>query len=224
MNPFVSTDRRSLVRRLVTAGAVLGLIVVCAIAAWRAQPDVPAPPSGPSAPVISPEPSPSGDEMNARGEAPPSGSRQAVAFAREVTDQLFTWDTVNGPDPTTIRGELVALADPTGEETPRLLADLDMYLPDDVAWQRLESLGARQWVDVEHVVVPTGWADASDGEPGLVGTYAVNVAGTRHREASTAGLADRTTNPVEFTVFLRCPTDESCSLLRLGRLGETWEG
>lgn len=224
MNPFVPTGRRSLVRRFVTAGVVLVLIVVGAIAAGRVQSDSTAPLSGPSAPGVSPKPSPSGDEMSTRGEAPPSGSRQAVAFARQVTDLLFTWDTVSGPDPTTIRGELVALADPTGEETPGLLADLGMYLPDDVAWPRLESLGARQWVDVEHVVVPAGWADASDGEPGLAGTYAVNVAGTRHREASAAGLADRTANPVVFTVFVHCPTDESCSLLRLGRLGETWEG
>jgi hypothetical protein len=159
---------------------------------------------------------------------PPSSvadtASKAEAFTRDIADIVLTWDTVSGPDLTTVRGELLALADPTGEETPGLLADLDVYLPTTASWRYLESLGARQRVDLGQVAVPTGWTSSVAGEPDLAETYAVNVEGTREREATAAGLTDRTSRPVRFTVFVRCPDDGPCALLRLGRLGETWEG
>jgi hypothetical protein len=223
MNPFVSIDRRLLVGRLALAAVVLLVIVAGAIAAGRLQAEPSAAPAERPRAVSSAPSHPEGMTAADSG-APPSSTAQAEAFAREVAHLLFTWDSVAGPEPATIRGEVVALGDPAGEETPGLLVDLDAYLPDDVTWRHLDGLGARQWIEVDTATVPAVWADSVTHEPGLADTYAVNVAGTRHREATAPALVDRTENPMQFAAFIRCPADEPCSLLRLGRLGETWEG
>ncbi|WP_454857632.1 hypothetical protein [Promicromonospora soli] len=224
MSPrLTSTPGRGvLVRRIVVAAVVIAGIIAFAVVRW----------GGDRATTIN------SASTRASGSSPPSASAPATpprspttgpafkaeALAREVAGVVLTWDTVNGPDLTTVRGELLALADPTGEETPGLLTDLDAYLPTSNSWRYLESLGARQQVNLDHVKAPAEWTSSVAGRPDLAETYAVNVEGTRQREATTAGLTDRTSRPVRFTVFVRCPDDQPCALLRLGRLGETWEG
>lgn len=221
MNPMAASGHRSVTRLAVTT-AVLVLIVTGAITASTLRSDHPvASPERP--PTVSPTAEQFRSETVTDDDTPSSSIAQAEAFAREVTLLLFTWDTVTGPEPVAIRGKVVALADLTGEETPGLLVDLDAYLPDDVTWRHLDGLGARQWIEVETATVPSAWEDAVAHEPGLAGTYAVNVTGTRHREATAVAVADRTENPVRFTAFVRCTADGACFLLRLGRLGETWE-
>lgn len=211
-----------LVRRVLVAAVVVAGIIAFALirsSGDRATTSNPgstlaagsSPPSASAA--ATPPPSPTGNP-----------AFRAEALARDVARIALTWDTVNGPDLTTVRGELLALADPTGKETPGLLADLDTYLPTSNSWRYLESLGARQQIDLEQVTVPAEWTSRAAGRPDLAETYAVNIEGTRQREATAAGLTDRTSRPVRFTVFVRCPDDGPCALVRLGRLGETWEG
>ncbi|WP_454852201.1 hypothetical protein [Promicromonospora soli] len=144
----------------------------------------------------------------------------APDFARHAADLLFTWDTTTG-DRDVIVEQVLAVADPTGVETPGLVTDLETYLPDDVWWDRLRQYRAAQWFDIETAAVPKEWTDAktrgaTDGLPS--GTTAVTVAGTVHRAGYVAGELETASADLVLTVFVAC-TDDDCAVLRLGAPG-----
>lgn len=144
-------------------------------------------------------------------------------FARAVAGALFDWDTTTDrlEDST---GRLLAAADPTGQESPGLVADLAGYLPGPEAWDLLRSYETRQWLEIHTADIPAAWATARAQAPAgtlAPGTTAYTVAGTRHRAGVWDGEPVATAHPVAFTVFVVCaPTYEQCHLLRLSRLDE----
>jgi len=55
-------------------------------------------------------------------------------FAREVATALFAWDTATMIGRADHIEQPINVADPTGESTAGLLADIDNYLPTQDAW------------------------------------------------------------------------------------------
>ncbi|MFC8797102.1 hypothetical protein ACFT2C_05180 [Promicromonospora sp. NPDC057138] len=144
----------------------------------------------------------------------------APDFARHVADLLFTWDTATG-DRDAIVEQILAVADPTGVETPGLVTDVEAYVPDDAWWDRLHQYRTAQWFDIETAAVPEEWTDAqtrgaTDGLP--PGTTAVTVAGTLHRAGYVAGELETASTDLVLTVFVAC-TENDCAVLRLGAPG-----
>ncbi|GAA4707995.1 hypothetical protein APR04_003882 [Promicromonospora umidemergens] len=142
-------------------------------------------------------------------------------FARHVADLLFTWDTTTD-DRDAIVEQILAVADPTGVETPGLVTDLEAYLPDEAWWNQLRQYRAAQWFDIETAAVPEEWTDAetrgeTDGLP--PGATAVTVSGTLHRAGDVAGELQSASADMALTVFVAC-TEDGCAVLRLGAPGE----
>lgn len=145
-----------------------------------------------------------------------------ITFARRITSMLFDWDSTTDT-PAAITSELLARADPTGQETPGLLADVPAYLPDGVWWQRLGEYRTRQDLEITSAFVPTAWTDAvATGQVTdlLPGTTAVTVEGIRHRSGEVASHPEVARSPVAFTMFVVCPPDDECRLLRLSAPGK----
>ena len=142
-------------------------------------------------------------------------------FARAVAETVFTWDTNSSlPD---LSERLLVVADPTGEETPGLLADLRTYLPSDQAWAHLVQYRTRQWIEITDVVEPDAWGEALAQAPEdalAAGTTARTVTGVRRRAGEWDGEPVSVQEPVQFTVFLVCsPSEDQCHLLRLSAPG-----
>lgn len=139
-------------------------------------------------------------------------------FATLVSLALFTWDTT-ATEPGEVRGRLLDVADPTGEESPGLLADLDDYLPDTATWAQLAQYSTRQRIEVTNAEVPASWTAAMTATPTpdvAPGTTAVTVTGVRHRAGIWEGDDVTSRHGVAFTVFVVCaPTYPECHLLRL---------
>jgi hypothetical protein len=167
---------------------------------------------------LSSEPAPTERESNGPEITEPE------EFAVWVADVLLTWDTTGGPLPGQTRQVLLDVADPTGTETPGLVGDLDMHLPDDSAgWADLRRYRTKQWVEVDSAEVSEVWkaiaAAASDDEL-RPGTAAIDVTGTLYRSGMVSGEHTVEERPARFTVFVLCaPSYETCHLLRLGRPG-----
>ena len=145
-------------------------------------------------------------------------------FARSVAHALFGWDTRQDAGLADWAQVLVDVAD--AEEAAALAADVRDYLPGADMWQRLTSYGTRQWLDVKSVTVPTAWATALEqAAAGQIpqGAAALTVAGTRHRAGTWDTDVERTQRQVSFTVFVVCPGQESCTLLRLSKLDHPLE-
>lgn len=143
------------------------------------------------------------------------------AFAREVAKAIFAWDTAALLTRTDHIEQLVAVADPTGESSPGLVADLDNYLPTQDAWVELAKYETRQWLTVDSVTTPTKWADAQaqSGDELLPGTTALTIHGTRHRSGIWEAEPVASEHTVAFTVFMVCgPSYPECHLLRLSML------
>ena len=69
--------------------------------------------------------------------------------------------------------------------------------------------------------MPAAWATALEqAGAGQIpqGAAALTVVGTRHRAGTWNTDEMRTERQVSFTVFVVCPGQESCSLLRLSKL------
>lgn len=146
------------------------------------------------------------------------------AFARMAASAIFEWDTAAAVPLSEYVGRLVAVADPTGESGPGLVADLSTYLPTSTAWTDLRRYSTRQWLTIRSSQVPTLWlqAKAEAGPNGLLpGTVAYTIEGTRHRTGEWEGEPVATEHEVAFTVFAVCrPSYPRCYLLRLSRLDE----
>jgi len=151
-------------------------------------------------------------------------SSEPEEFANLVAHTLFGWDTTDGRSVEAYVNGLVAIADPTGEETPGLVADLAAYLPSPAAWSALREYSTRQWIVIDSLTVPSLWPRAvAEAPPGtlLAGTAAFTVRGVRHRAGVWEGRTVTTEHPVAFTIFVVCaPSYAVCRLLRLSRLDE----
>ena len=144
------------------------------------------------------------------------------AFADDVAQALFGWDTASTVSLSDYTGRLLAVADPSGEESPGLVADIANYLPTAAAWAELRPYYTRQWIEIASVSVPSLWpqAVAEAGPDGLrPGTAAYTIEGVRHRSGVWEGDSVATDHGVAFTVFIVCgPSYPTCHLLRLSRL------
>lgn len=146
------------------------------------------------------------------------------SFARLVAHAIFDWDTTVAVPPAAYTSRLVEVADPTGESSPGLVADVATYLPAEGAWADLRPYSTRQWLTVETIEVPSLWsqAEAEAGPDGLLpGTTAYTITGVRHRSGIWEGEPVTSEHDVAFTVFIVCaPSYPDCHLLRLSRLDD----
>jgi len=144
------------------------------------------------------------------------------AFAVSVAGALFDWDTSTAISLADYTGRILAVADPSGEESPGLVTDLATYLPSAASWADLRSYRVRQWIDVTSYAVPDSWDEtrADDASRELAaGTTAYTVSGLRRRSGIWQGEQAQTVDRVTFTVFMTCrPTYDECKLLRLSQL------
>lgn len=184
--------------------------------AATATADFPSSPSEPADPAKPPSTLTPGSE-------PDLNTADPRRFARAVAAALFDWDTTTD-QPEHLTGRLLAVADPTGQESPGLVADLRGYLPSPQAWDLLRGHETRQRLDIDAVAVPAAWATALEQAPAgalAPGTTAYTITGTRHRAGTWTGQPVTAARPVAFTVFVVCaPTYDRCHLLRLSRLDE----
>lgn len=153
------------------------------------------------------------------------------AFAREVAEALFTWDTTSGYGPADYAQEL---ADVTASiEADAAATDVRAYLPTPAAWAQLRAHQTRQWLTIDTISIPDAWETAmAQAAPGQLpdGAVAYTITGTRHRDGLWDTEPVTTAHPVAFTLFLTCtrerstvppPGDgitETCRLLRLSQL------
>lgn len=151
-------------------------------------------------------------------------TRDPGGFARLVAHALFDWDTATVIGRTDHIERLVAVADPTGESSPGLVADISNYLPTEEAWSQLQVYETRQWIEVDSLTEPSLWpeAEAQAGPDGfLPGTAAYTITGVRHREGIWESAPVSSAHDVSFTVFMVCgPAYSECHLLRLSLVDE----
>ncbi|MFD6525460.1 hypothetical protein [Isoptericola sp. NPDC060185] len=183
----------------------------------RTAPPFPGPSTATSA-----SPRPTSDEL-----APIPATTDEVAFVTDVAHALFDWDTTGPHTLADHKGRLLAVADPTGVDSPGLVADLDGYLPSTRAWEYLADYETRQWIHVTDVVVPDQWADvradvdAAAGDGDATGLTALTVTGVRHRAGLWESRPVSEAFDVAFTAVVVCePAFPRCYLLRLSRLDE----
>ena len=144
-------------------------------------------------------------------------------FATDVAHALFTWDTFTLLTPQDHRDVLLQVADPSGHETPGLVADLDGYLPSRETWTQLQEYQTRQWLHIDRIYVPEQWAEAeaTGGDAIAEGTIAYTIEGVRHREGVWYDDPVSSQHDVAFTIFLACqPAFDHCALLRLSTLDQ----
>jgi hypothetical protein len=142
-------------------------------------------------------------------------------FARAVATSLFTWDTTAPFDPQAHIDVILKAADPSGEETPGLINDLDYYLPSTDTWRTLAQYQTAQTLTIDTIRVPAQWYQAVAEAHGRLadGLTAYTVHGTRHRTGVWFNKPVSSANPVSFTMFLSCPPATStCRILRLSQL------
>ena len=147
---------------------------------------------------------------------PVAETSDAERFARAVATRLFAWDTATGRPPVEYMQPIVDRTD--ADEAPGLTADLRGYFPDDETWRGLREFSTRQWLDIDTIDGPASWAGiVAETKPGLLppGATAYTITGNRHRAGVWDGQDVSDVRPVAFTIFLACPPDEDCRLLRL---------
>lgn len=218
---------QSPVRRVLLVAAVLLVMLAALIVATVALRS-----GSPGDPELVPttEPGGSGSWTLEPGEAtagvllPLSPTADPETFARRVAGALFDWDTAHVASRRAYVDRLVEFADPSGESTPGLVADIAGYLPTEEAWQQLRGYSTRQRIEINDLSVPTLWAQALQqaGHDGLApGTAAYTVTGVRHRAGIWESEPVSSSHDVAFTTFIVCgPTYPECHLLRLSRLDE----
>ena len=145
-----------------------------------------------------------------------------MAYARAVATSLFDWDTSLGFLPTDYTAAVLADADPSGEETPGLIADVATYLPSVDQWLDLgaDGIAADDRKSTRRTSPSPGPPRSSKAHGHLrPGTTAVTVSGTRQRSGVWNGESAESSHPVAFTVFVACePSFERCHVLRLSQL------
>lgn len=144
--------------------------------------------------------------------------QQAEQFARDAAEQLFAWDTSGSHAPGDYLQPLIDVADP--DEAPGLANDVRGYLPTDEAWLLLKEASTRQWIEIDTLTVPESWTSVRDGELIPPGAIAYTVTGTRHRTGIWQNRTVEDARPVAFTIFLACPDNKPCRLLRLSAVDQ----
>ena len=177
-----------------------------------------------------PQPRPSGFPQHASvgtsPEAVPAGqvveTSDPSAFAISVAQVLFAWDTTESTPLNEYTGRLLAVADPSGEESAGLATDLTTYLPSPESWEDLKTYETRQWIDISSYEVPGDWNSTQDNAKSTdiaAGTTAYTITGVRRRSGIWQGETAKTVDEVSFTIFMTCkPTYDTCRLLRLSQL------
>ncbi|MCC6856511.1 MAG: hypothetical protein IT189_10675 [Microbacteriaceae bacterium] len=153
--------------------------------------------------------------------APLPATKDPEVFARALAQALFTWDTFTTLTPQDHRAVILEAADPSGEETPGLIGDLDKYLPSASTWRSLQEYRTAQTLTIDRLWVPDQWDQAVEAADGQIadGLIAFTVEGTRHRTGVWFDQPVTSEHPVTFTMFLSCPpATEQCVLLRLSQL------
>jgi hypothetical protein len=145
-----------------------------------------------------------------------------ATFAVSVAQVLFAWDTTESTPLNEYTGRLLAVADPSGEESAGLATDLTTYLPSPESWEDLKTYETRQWIDITSYEVPGDWNSAQDNATSpdvAAGTTAYTITGLRRRSGIWQGETAKTVDEVSFTIFMTCrPTYDACRLLRLSQL------
>lgn len=144
-----------------------------------------------------------------------------IGYAHAVATSMFDWETSLGFLPTDYTAAVLADADPSGEETPGLIADVATYLPTVDQWLDLGAMEVRQTIEIDDAYVPESWTTAVQQAHSHLrpGTTAVTVIGTRHRSGLWNGETAESSYPVSFTVFVACPPAfDRCHVLRLSQL------
>lgn len=167
--------------------------------------------------------------------APTTGTGPAVvpqtggpeAFARNVAEALFTWDTASGYAPADYAQVLAGVA--ATAEADDFVGDVRAYLPSTAAWGQLRQYATRQWLTIDSAVIPDAWETAVEqAAPGQIpdGATAYTITGTRHRDGTWGTEPAEASRPVSFTVFLVCTppipghsvSSGLCEVLRLSEL------
>lgn len=215
-------------RRLVVAAITVSLLLAAAITyVLLTHNQTAAPP--PADPTTT-----AGPELPGNlSEAPDDGTLPGLPpvadpakFAEVVAHVIFDWDTTALAPRTAYLERMATIADPTGEETPGLISDVDAYLPPETTWIDLREYETRQWIEIESVEVPTKWATALEQGGAMLapGTTAYTITGVRHRDGIWDDKQVSSRHDVTFTVFIICaPTYDACRLLRLSLLDEPLE-
>jgi hypothetical protein len=208
-------------RRLIVAGVAIALLLIGVVTYAVVVPRSASPTSPPSDDVAGEATPNSGPgEQRARFD-PLTPASDPEAFARQVAQAIFAWDTTSMVSPVDHVEQLLALADPTGESTAGLLGDLDNYLPTSDTWTQLAQYDTHQWLTIISVTTPSLWSEAeSQAGPGLLpGTTAFTIDGDRHRSGVWEGEPVSSSHVVAFTIFLVCgPSYPRCHLLRLSMI------
>lgn len=226
-----SLDSQTTLRRRICVGALVVAVVAAAVGGWLAI-------ANPRHETAAASPPPAEADRPGQSPAEAAAPKPAVldqvattadpqVFAESVAQALFEWDTTGPFVLNDYTGRLLAVADPTGEESPGLVADLADYLPTADSWAYLKPYYTRQWLEIASAEVPDQWDEAlaEAGPQGLApGTAAYTITGTRHRAGVWEGDDVASEHGVAFTVFVVCqPSYPTCRLLRLSRLDEPLE-
>ena len=181
---------------------------------------------GPRAPHTPPMAEPSSRPTTAPPPAmsplhPIVSSGDAEVFAGSVAHAIFDWDTADNVMPAELIDHALTVADPTGFETPGFREDLTTYLPTKEQWSVLRQFDTAQSLTIDSIGIPDSWpAIAADPANEIAdGTVAITITGSRVRTGGWNGEESTKTYPVEFTMFVSCPDDGTCSVLRLSQLG-----
>lgn len=215
--------RIRLIISLAAAGLVLLVFVavgVYGLISGPADRSAPDPGGTPTPGTLTPMPSVSESPGTSVLEPLPATDDPEV-FAQALAQALFTWDTFTTLTVQDHRAVILEAADPSGEETPGLIGDLDNYLPSASTWRSLQEYRTAQTLTIERLWVPDQWHEAVEAADGqlLDGLVAYTVEGTRHRAGVWFDEPAASDHPVAFTVFLSCPpATEQCALLRLSQL------
>lgn len=224
MSAPVLDDQQRRKRRLIIALTATGLIIAIlagiGIYGLITGPTPPAPSE--TTPPVSSATSPPPSEKPAEAKLPKLlRTNDPEVYVRSVAEALFTWDTFTLLTPSDHRAVLIEDADPSGTETPGLIADLDGYFPSASTWRDLAEYRTRQSIKIDRIFIPSQWDEAVTASGGQIteGTYAYTVEGTRIREGVWYDDSVDSAHAVVFTVFVSCePVFDRCHLLRLSEL------
>ncbi|MGO1665159.1 hypothetical protein [Candidatus Corynebacterium faecigallinarum] len=211
-------------RRQVLIAAIAGTIVLLVLVGvgiygLLARPDTTAPTDAPATTqsTVSPTPvrPPGGDLPGLPVTSDP------LRYARAVAAAVFTWDTGARFTPLDYTAVVLAGADPSGEESAGLAADVALYLPTSQVWRQLTDYATAQSLTIESAYIPDTWADvlAASDDRIIPGTVAVTIEGSRHRTGTWNDEPVTSEHSVAFTVFVICePAYSQCHVLRLSEL------
>lgn len=223
LNPDSQRRRRRLIITLTATGLVIAVLAGIGIYGLITGPrgdDAPGE-RAPTSPTTSLDPA---DPDGQPGEADLPALPRTISpetYVRAIAAALFDWDTFTLLTPSDHRAVLIEDADPSGTETPGLIADLDGYFPSASTWRDLAEYRTAQRLDIDRVYVPNQWEEAVAASGGQIteGMFAYTIEGTRHRDGVWYDDPVQSEHAVAFTVFVSCePVFDRCHLLRLSEL------